>query len=110
MSPHGCLTMCLAEQSQKHEVHAAKAALTIMQNISVKEKEILELKHLLIHPTADVMLVDMDLQTSRQLLDSMKRTLTAKLNGLGIEEKRELKNLKASPYLRDRMNAQVLKQ
>jgi predicted Ser/Thr protein kinase len=61
MSPYGCLTMCLAEQSQKHGVHAAEAALTIMQNISVNEKEILELEHLLIHPTADVTLVDMDL-------------------------------------------------
>jgi hypothetical protein len=40
----------------------------------------------------------------------MKRTLTTKLNGLGIEEKRELKNLKASPYLHDWMNARVLKQ
>jgi hypothetical protein len=40
----------------------------------------------------------------------MKRTLTAQLNGLGIEEKRELKNLKASPSLHDRMNAHVLKQ
>jgi predicted Ser/Thr protein kinase len=79
MSPHGCLTMCLAEKSQKHGVHAAEAALTIMQNISVKEKEILELEHLLIHPKVNVMLIDMDLQTSRQLLDSMKRTLTAKL-------------------------------
>jgi hypothetical protein len=63
MSPHGCLTICLEEQSQKHGVHAAEAAFTIMQNISVK-KEILELEHLLIHPTADVMLVDMDLETS----------------------------------------------
>jgi predicted Ser/Thr protein kinase len=53
--------MCVVEQSQKHGVHAAEAALTIMQNISVKEKEILELEHLLIHPTADVMLIDMDL-------------------------------------------------
>jgi hypothetical protein len=40
----------------------------------------------------------------------MKRTLTMKLNGLDVEEKRELKNLKASPYLCDQMNAHVLKQ
>ncbi|KIK81916.1 hypothetical protein PAXRUDRAFT_92959, partial [Paxillus rubicundulus Ve08.2h10] len=54
--------------------------------------------------------VEMDLQTSRQLLSSMKKTLTAKLSALGVEEERELKNLKASPYLCDRINARALKQ
>jgi hypothetical protein len=40
----------------------------------------------------------------------MKRMLAVKLNDLDIKEKRELKNLKACPYLCDQMNAHVLKQ
>jgi hypothetical protein len=103
------LTICSPEQSQKNGLRAAESTLAIMDNISIKEKEIYELEHLLISSTADAVRINMDLQTSRQLLTSMKKTLTAKLSALGVEEKRELKNLKASPYLRDRMNACALK-
>lgn len=39
-----------------------------------------------------------------------EETLTTQLSALGVEEKKELKNLKASPYLHDYMNAHALKQ
>ncbi|KIK82036.1 hypothetical protein PAXRUDRAFT_154694 [Paxillus rubicundulus Ve08.2h10] len=56
------------------------------------------------------MLVNIDLQTSQQLLASMKTTLTSKLNSLCVEEKRELKNIKTRPYLHDCLNACALTQ
>lgn len=58
---------------------------------------------------SDPISINADLQSQKEHLVVMKVALDGNLAALGIEGIKELKRLKSSHYLQDRMNARALK-
>ncbi|KAF8130556.1 hypothetical protein EV363DRAFT_1399064 [Boletus edulis] len=58
---------------------------------------------------SDLITINVELQSQKEHLAAMKVALDSHLAALGVEEIKELKRLKSSRYLQDRMNARALK-
>ena len=81
----------------------------MIDNVTDIQKSITTLQMDLATSDSDPISINADLQSQKEHLVVMKVALDGNLAALGIEETKELKRLKSSHYLQDRMNARALK-
>ena len=79
------------------------------ENVAEIQRRITNLEGQLLVLDSDPLNINAELQTTKQHLATMKAALNTNLAALGVEETKELKKLKTSRYLQDRMNARALK-
>jgi uncharacterized protein YceH (UPF0502 family) len=84
-------------------------ALVLTDHVAEIQKCITNLEGQLTVSDSDLLSINDELQSTKQHLATMKAVLNANLAVLGVEETKELKKLKTSHYLQDRMNARALK-
>ncbi|KAF8436868.1 hypothetical protein L210DRAFT_961007 [Boletus edulis BED1] len=102
-------TKPLPRQSKNKGTQAVQKALLVMDNVADIQKSITTLEIHLATSDSDLITINVELQSQKEHLAAMKVALDSHLAALGVEEIKELKRLKSSHYLQDRMNARALK-
>lgn len=95
------------EQSKNKDAQAVEKALILMESVAKIQKCITNLEGQLSVSDSDPLSINTELQSTKDHLAIMKAALDANLATLGVEEIKELKKLKTSCYLQDRMNART---